>query len=455
MATPAVTPAITNWFGDLVSHPQVVVEANSNDDIIAILKDPQKYPSPVRAVGSNHSTAPCGVVEGGTLIKMSKMNQILSITSDTVTAQAGALYIDVAKELEKRQLQFYVNTEIGNLSIGSAACAGTKDASMPGEFGQVGSYVTNLKMVLPSGELLEINESQPELLQQVRSSYGLLGIVVEASLRIRPIVPMAVYHETYSLEDFIQKLPELKARNESMMYYIFPFEDAITVEFRKYNPGASGSPNRMIWPLRNYLWGTTGPAFCRQVEKDISDPTIRYGVIDGFCAMWRFKLTNIIRSDNSVATDQIIRYPAVANDSRYTFSFWAHREENFPNVLATYFQFSKEYYKQKGYRSNMLSVGYRVAQDQGALLSYSYEGSVMTVDPVSTANPGWEAFLDAYNEQSSSQGGAPLLNQTARVTAAQTQKALGDRLKLFAKIRKNYDPGDRLLNGFFRDLLPS
>ena len=78
---------------------------------------------------------------------MSKMNRILSITADTVTAEAGALYIDIAQELEKRQLQFYVNTEIGSLSVGSAACAGTKDASMPGEFGQVGSYVTDIKMV--------------------------------------------------------------------------------------------------------------------------------------------------------------------------------------------------------------------------------------------------------------------------------------------------------------------
>ena len=63
---------ITNWFGDLVSHPQVVVEASSVDDIVKILKDPDHYPSPVRAVGSNHSTAPVGVAEGGTLIKMER-----------------------------------------------------------------------------------------------------------------------------------------------------------------------------------------------------------------------------------------------------------------------------------------------------------------------------------------------------------------------------------------------
>lgn len=444
---------ITNWFGDLVSRPEVVVEAVSIGDIVAILKDAGKYPSPVRAIGSNHSTAPCGVVEGGTLIKMSKMNQIQQITADSVTAQAGAIYIDVAKELEKRNLQFYVNTEIGNLSVGSAACSGTKDGSMPGEYGQVGSYVTGIEMVLPSGEILKVDESQPELLQQVRSSYGLFGIVTQATIRVRPILPLAVYHETFTLEDFVQKLPELIARNESMMYYVFPFDNLITVEFRKYNPAGSGLPNRVVWPLRNYLWGSLGPAFCHQVEAEIPDPAIRYGVIDGFCAMWRFKLTNLIRSDNTIASDQMIRYPIPSNNSRYTFSFWAFPEARFPDVLGAYFKFSRDYYQQKGYRTNMLSVGYRVAKDQESLLSYSFEGNAMTVDPVSTANPGWETFLDAYNELSSRQVGMPLLNQTARVTASQAQKGLGDRLKVFAKARKAYDPSNRLLNDFFKDLL--
>src|SRR5271154_4324 len=95
------TNTVTNWFGDIVSHPQVIVDANSVDDIVAVMKDPVTYPSPVRAVGSNHSTAPCGVADSGTLIRM-KMNQILSIdpTANTLTVQAGAIHIDMAKALE-------------------------------------------------------------------------------------------------------------------------------------------------------------------------------------------------------------------------------------------------------------------------------------------------------------------------------------------------------------------
>src|SRR5262245_53818613 len=280
---------VTNWFGNIVSHPAVIADAASVDDIVAILKDPQRYPSPVRAVGSNHSTSPCGTADGGTLIRMSKMNAISNITGDTVTAQAGALYIDIAKELEKHRLQFYVNTEIGSLSAGSAACCGTKDSSMPGEFGQVGSYVTRLKMLHPDGSLQEIGEDQPDLLQMVRSSYGTFGIVTEVTFRVRPQTPLAVHHETYSTQEFTNRLPALLNSGDSIMLYLFPFEDLVTVERRRYNPTAEGDPNRVAWPLRNYMWATAGPAFCARVEQDVPFPDVRYGIVNGFCQLWRFK----------------------------------------------------------------------------------------------------------------------------------------------------------------------
>ena len=445
---------VTNWFGNIVSHPAVIVDAHSADDIVAVMKDPVKYPSPVRAVGSNHSTAPCGVADGGTLIRM-KMNQILNIGTDSITVQADAVHLDMAKALEAKDLQFYVNTEIGNLSAGSAACAGTKDASFPGEYGQVGSYITGVKMVLPSGDLLEATEdTQPDLMQKIRSSYGLFGIIYEVTYKVRPLTPMHVHHTTYSLEDFVAKLPDLKALDYSMMYYIFPFDNKITVEFRKYNPGATGEPNRCAWPLRNHIWGQSGPKLGHDVTENVSIPSIRYGIIDAFNAAWRLQLENIIVSDYTIPGDQIIQYPLVSNDSRYTFSLFAFPEESYPAVLTDFFKFCKDYYSQKGYRSNLLYVGYRIAQDQKSLLSYSYDGNVMTIDPVSTANPGWFEFLDAYNQWCSDRGGKPLFNQTPQLTPAILQKAYGDKLRTLSELRKQYDPQDRLLNDYFRTLLP-
>ena len=445
--------SVSNWFGDVVSKPKVLIEAKSAKEIARILRNSDKYPSPVRAFGSNHSTAPCSAADGGTMIRMRGMNRILQVSEDSVTVEAGAILIDVAHSLQERGLQFYVNTEIGNLSIGSAACAGTKDSSMPGEFGQVSSYCTAMKMVLPSGKLLEVNETDdPELMQVLRCSYGTFGIVTEATFRIRRIQPMEVFHETYSVREFCARLPELWARGYAMMYYMFLYDNLVTVEFRRYNPKAKGMPDQHVWPIRNSLWSRVGPLTCYQAEKNIEDKKARYKIIDAFGGLWRWNLENLIRSKNTVATDQIIRYPDVSDESRYTFSLWAFPEASYSKILPKYTKWVKNYYSTKGYRTNMLHVGYRIAQDQRSILSYSYEGNVMTIDPVSTANPGWRQFLVDYNSWCSDQGGLPLPNQTFGFTREQAQKALGDRLGIVAAKRAEFDPEDRLLNDIFRKL---
>ena len=78
---------------------------------------------------------------------------------------------------------------------------------MPGEFGQIASYAVGIKMVLPNGELFEVDESDPELLQVARSSYGLFGIVYEATFRVRKLAAMEVHHEKFSFEEFAEQLP--------------------------------------------------------------------------------------------------------------------------------------------------------------------------------------------------------------------------------------------------------
>jgi hypothetical protein len=263
---------------------------------------------------------------------------------------------------------------------------------------------------------------------------------------------MAVHHETFKIQDFAAKFPSLLGRGESLMFYLFPYDNLVTVEFRHYNPGAGGAPNRTIWPLRNYLWATAGPAVCAQITREISIAEIRNGVLGSFNALWRLKLENLIHSDNTVATDQIIRYPTNST-SKYTFSFWAFPEQTYPAVLTAFFQFAQKYLETTGYRINMLCVGYRVAQDQSSLLSYSYNGNMITIDPVSTANPGWTEFLGVYNQFCSDRGGVPLMNQTFGLTHAMVQKALGSRLQTFAEARQTFDPGGRLLNDYFRDML--
>ena len=41
--------------------------------------------------------------------------------------------------------------------------------------------------------------------------------------------------------------------------------------------------------------------------------------------------------------DQIIDYPPVSDDSRYTFSLFAFPEQDYPQILAEFFRFSRSH----------------------------------------------------------------------------------------------------------------
>lgn len=202
---------LQNWKGTITYHANSVEPVESIDQIIAIVKDKQTYPSPVRVKSSHHSTTRCVVAEGGTVIDMTRMNRIIKIDEDakTITMEAGVLHIDAARELEKHGLQFYVNVEIGNLTVGSGACGGTKDASYVSdgevEFGQVASYCVGVKAVGADGSILEVTEDDGELMEMMRASYGMLGVIYEVTYRVKSLRPMAVEHVSYPVEEFADR----------------------------------------------------------------------------------------------------------------------------------------------------------------------------------------------------------------------------------------------------------
>jgi FAD binding domain len=441
---------VHNWGKDVYSYPAAVVTPESLEELVAIMKDKDKYPAPVRAVGSNHSTTRCGVADGGTMVVMKKFNKILEVAESTVTAQAGALYINVNEHLEKQGKQLFVNVELGNLTMGSASTGGTKDASMPGEMGQVCSHAVVIKMVGASGELLEFNENDPALLQMARSSYGLIGIVYECTFRIQRLRPMSVYHESYDVEEFVHRLPVLKARNHSMMFYLFPHDDKVTVEFRHYHEGDRFS-RRWVWAVRNWAWKSFAPFYGRVVSKYVVWLGLRYWLVDRLSWVTRVVLTFIVRGQDTSPSAQMIRYPEVSGLSKYTFSIWAFSEDAYPEALRGYFQFCKDYYRKYKFRCDLPNVGYRIAKDQGSLFSYSFNGTVMTLDPVATGALGWDEFLRAYNVFCSGRGGVPLFNQTKWITPVQARKAFGERIAKIRGFLEKYDPERRMLNDYFRE----
>jgi len=181
-----MTHDVVNYDGGLTATPQQLIYPKTVEDIQNVLRDTGRFPGPVRAMGSYHSLTPC-VSTKGTIVNMSHMNRILGIdlATMTLTAQSGLQIYDAAATLRRLNLQLITNVEIGNMTLGAAACCQSKDGL---DGGEVNAHVTKIKWVSPSGELAEASETGlPELLRLVRSSYGLCGVVYEVTFRIKPL----------------------------------------------------------------------------------------------------------------------------------------------------------------------------------------------------------------------------------------------------------------------------
>jgi len=444
---------IKTWDGTWTYHPRMLVTPESAEDLVEIVTDEVRFPSPVRPAGSMHSTARMNGDDGGTMVDMKAMNRILHFTDDTVTVEAGATYIVVSNALKERGLQFHVTTEIGNVTLGAMACAATKDSSFPGGFGQISSYVTAVRLVTPDGKLREITEDDdPKEMQLIRSSYGLFGIIYEVTIKVRPTTALSVRHYSLSIDNFRRYYPIYKARGFAVMYYIFPYVKRVVVELRKDNP-AVPPKSRRRWSYRNRFWRKYGPAVTLWIQRSTSNPRLRALADKLHFFVLRQALVLVVRSDRTWPHAQIINYPRDPGANKYLFSMWAFREPGFFDILEEYCNFCIAYEAKTGYRCNLPSVGYSIARDVEALLSYSWEGATLSIDPASTGGKEWEEFLRVYNDFCNQRRGVPLFNQTPFLTRDQVRRAFSTRLQQFAARRREADPKDRLLDSYFRELL--
>ena len=315
---------------------------------------------------------------------------------------------------------------------------------------------------------MTINEDEnAELLPYIRSSYGLFGITYEVTYKVKPLQLMRMKHVNYTVEEFLGQLDQLRATGDSIMIYYYPYEDKLSVEFRTYEDDPKHdcakpslhlacSGTRWQYKLRNYFWRTVGPRFAYFVTHTLPLPaSLRYRLVDKFNKTVRVTL-NVLRGRRTLPAGQTARYVEdTPPRGRMTFSLFSFPLDKYPDVLRAYYAFVKDYYKRTGWRTNLLHAGYRIFQDNSAVMSHAALGESISIDPVTVADDGWYKFLPEYNEFCTKWGGTPLLNQTPMLTPEQVQAdaAYGTALPDFRKERSKWDPEGRFVTPHLRSIL--
>ena len=157
--------------------------------------------------------------------------------------------------------------------------------------------------------------------------------------------------------------------------------------------------------------------------------------------------------------DKTIDYSETPMKARYAFTFWAFPRADYVRNLNDYVKWAKAYHKDKGFRCNLPLGSYFIRKDQSSLLSYTYDGDVISLDPIHAPAEGndkeaYDAFLKAFNEWAHQRRGIPLLNQSPFVKKEHVVAAYGGRWTQLADWLKAADPNRRMVNEFFAELLP-
>jgi FAD/FMN-containing dehydrogenase len=434
----------------LYRRPRLVMQARRAEDIPAILANTKNYPTPVRIVGGDYSQTRCVGGDGGTTVNLSSLSKIIEFGEDEVRAQAGVRVGALVRALAERGQELPLTPEMGHMTVGAVAVTTLPQASQAQGPAQMSALVKELKLITPQGKVMTVTNRNADLMRVLSSSYGLLGVVHEAVLRVQPLVPVRIDYQVLTLKEFGARFREIVASPDALRLHISPFHDQITVERRTPDESLASSRSG-IWQIKKSVMRNVLPAFGSTVGSVLAAPGVAGAVVSGVQRALRATLP--ARSVVMHANEWIRDFPQEAWRSRYTYTLWGFPQAGFPKLLAEYFAFCRSYYKQNGYRCNVVNGATRLHQDRSSLFSVSFQGPMITLEPSSTGDRGWDEFLIDFNDFASALGGVPTFNQSRALKPEHVAKAFGDRVKLFRALRQRTDPLNRLCNSYFAHLL--
>ena len=200
--------------GDASSAPDAVVAPGSADEVRAVLEACSE--ARVAVVPFGGGTSVVGGVEpfsdgfdGAVALELRRLNRVGDVdrASLTATLEAGLLGPEAERRLGEQGVtlghfpqSFEYSTVGGWVATRSAGQASSG-------YGRIDELVEGLRLVAPAGEVRQravpASAAGPDLRELVVGSEGVLGVICEATLRVRP-VPKVRRYEGWSFRSFAE-----------------------------------------------------------------------------------------------------------------------------------------------------------------------------------------------------------------------------------------------------------
>ena len=210
-----------NWSGSLSAMPEARLAPGTEAELIQQLG---KLSGTIRPVGSGHSFSPL-VPTNGNLVVLDKLSGLLDHdpVRRTATLAAGTRLGDAGPLLDSVGQAMFNLPDIDRQTLAGAVSTSTHGTGTG--LKSLSGYVTALRLVTPTGEVLDLDRaSDPELFLAARVSLGALGVLTRIEFQNRD--PFHLRSRSW-VEKTDEVLASFKDRAEQYEHYEFlPFPHA-------------------------------------------------------------------------------------------------------------------------------------------------------------------------------------------------------------------------------------
>lgn len=175
--------------------PDAVVFVENIEQVLKVVRIANEQMTPIicRGAGTN-TVGACVPTHGGIVLNFSKMNKILEINPENMTArvQPGVVVGDLQKAVEKQGLFYPPDPSNLKISTIGGSIAQNSAGARCFKYGATKDYIIDMLVVMANGELIRTgsntikNATGYNLGSIFIGSEGTLGIVVEATIKLIP-----------------------------------------------------------------------------------------------------------------------------------------------------------------------------------------------------------------------------------------------------------------------------
>ena len=403
-------------------------------------------PLPIRPQGAGTAATDCNTVAAGSILHMTNLDRVILVDSinQTVTVEAGIRVEALIQTLAEDGLELLGGFDLQGRTVGGAIAAPCFGPCIGHSGSYFSSHVVAMKIVTAKGKIMSINREQKNLLAAFRMSFGLLGVIYEATLRVRPIQTFTASHRRVTISKFATIVDTLAISEVGFKFYLMPYRDRVYLDLRRYDADA-GNAYATPWRLKDWGESTVMPHVFKSLNRLVPVNSVKYRLIDSISEATQGLVNSRLVHSGSNAQSQSRRKRGGRNTY---YSSWCFPAANFSMIALAYKEFCETTLQNTQYRCDLPAVGYRLSRDASAPLSPSFDETMIALTTASTQLKGWDDFVIDLAEFAEKWGGTPLISQSRALRAETVIQTYSRRLDFFRRMRRQLDPEDRLLSPF-------